>query len=131
MAWPCVTTLSRPDPMAAQAETAFDPSNPPAGWRLVEDNEFFTRYEADLGDGKTIRRTEQKHTDVMLDQIHEAAMNWQNRRWGDGAVVGRVPLNLYYSSGLAEASRQRDKKFVAKFWNDLDHRKLRIKGGTV
>ncbi len=112
------------------AEEAFDPQNPPSGWRLVEDNEFFTRYEADIG-GQLVIRTEQKNTPAMLDDIHEAHMNWQNKRWGDGAVVGRVPLNLYYSSGLAEANRQRDKKFIAKFWNDLDNRRLRIKGGTV
>lgn len=117
--------------MTAQAEAAFDPRNPPAGWRMVEDNAYFTRYEADLGDGRVIQRTEQKNTDVMLDDIHAAHMNWQNKRWGDGAVVGRVPLNLYYSSGLAEANRQRDKKFIAKFWNSPDHSRLRIKGGTV
>jgi hypothetical protein len=114
----------------AGAEEAFDPRNPPSGWRMVEDNEFFTRYEADLGD-RVIVRTEQKHTQAMLDDIHAAHMNWQNKRWGDGAVVGRVPLNLYYSSGLAEASRQRDKKFIARFWNDISHSRLRIKGGRV
>ena len=117
--------------MSAKIEPAFDPRNPPSGWVLVEDNESFSRYELDLGNGQIARRTEHKQTDAMLDQIHEAHMNWQGKRWGDGAVVGRVPLNLYYSSGLAEASRQRDKKFKAKFWNDIDHRKLRIKGGTV
>jgi hypothetical protein len=113
------------------AEEAFDPRNPPSGWQMVEDNEFFTRYEADLGDGRVIQRTEQKHTPDMMRDIHEAHMTWQNKKWGDGAVVGRVPLNLYYSSGLAEANRQRDKKFIAKFWNDPNHSRLRIKGGTV
>lgn len=115
----------------ATAEEAFDPRNPPAGWQMVEDNEYFTRYEADLGDGRVMVRTEQKNTPAMLDDIHQAHMNWQGKRWGDGAVIGRVPLNLYYSSGLAEASRQRDKKFIARFWDNLDHRRLRIKSGSI
>lgn len=117
--------------MTVTAEAAFDPARPPSGWVLVEDNPYFRRYEADLGDGRLIQRTEQKNTDAMLDEIAEARANWAGQRWGDGAVIGRVPLNLYYSSGMAEASRQRDKKFQAKFWNDLDHRRLRIKEGRV
>jgi hypothetical protein len=56
------------------------------------------------------------------------------KRWGDGQVVGRVPMNLYYSSGLAEANRQRDKGFVKRFWENSDHKKFRTfegKGGGI
>lgn len=73
---------------------------------------------------------------MMMDELmKQNEMDRQanaGKRWGDGQVVGRVPLNLYYNSGLAEANRQRDKKFQQKFWTNSDNRKFRTfegKGG--
>lgn len=51
--------------------------------------------------------------------------------WRDGAIIGRVPDAMYYTSGLAQARYQNDKPWLAKFWNDSDHRNLRIKEGRV
>lgn len=110
-------------------EQALDPTNP-GEWVLVEDTPDFRRYELDMGD-HVIRRTEHKHTEQLLDANSRMLNDSINQRWGDGKVVGSIPLNLFYSSGLQEALRQRDKKFVARFLNDSDNSRFRTFGGTV
>ncbi|MFN3169291.1 MAG: hypothetical protein ACE37E_01205 [Hyphomicrobiales bacterium] len=111
-------------------EPALDPLNSGA-WVLVEDTPDFTRYELDLGDGKIIRRTEHKRTDALLAANSMDLSANQGKRWGDGQVFGRVPLNIYYSSGLAEANKQGDSKFVSRWWNDSDNAKFRTFEGKV
>jgi hypothetical protein len=116
--------------MSTTLEPALDPQNP-GEWVLVEDTPDFRRYELDVGDGTLIRRTEHKHTEALLEANARARASNAGKRWGDGQVVGSIPMNLYYSSGMAEASKQRDKTFQKRFWNDLDHRKLRTFEGQV
>ena len=53
------------------------------------------------------------------------------KKWGDGRVIGRLPLPLYFSSGMAEARRQNDHKWIRSFWNDPDVKRLRTFEGKV
>lgn len=108
---------------------AFDPANPPAGWVLVSENAWSRRWEYDNGDGTVFAKTEYLHTEKMLDDIAAVRNNNAGKRWGDGQVVGSIPLNLYYSSGMAEASRQRDTHFIRKFYRD--HPKLKKFDGDL
>lgn len=111
-------------------EPELDPRNC-APWVLVEDNEWFRRYELDQGDGTVILRTEHKGTEKLLEDNSQEQKASLNKRWGAGQVIGSVPLHLYYSSGLAEANRQHDDKFIKRFWNNSDHAKFRRFGGRV
>ena len=111
-------------------EQALDPRNS-GEWVLVDDTPDFRRYELELDDGTVIRRTEHKNTDEMLRlNAHQLAES-NGQRFGDGKIIGRVPLNVYYGSGLAEAHRQGDKAWVARFWNDIDNGKFRTFRGRV
>lgn len=116
--------------MTQVLEPALDPRAPGA-WVLVEDNDTFTRYELEIGDGTVVQRTEHKHTAALLDANARARSSNAGRRWGDGQVVGSIPLNLYYSSGMAEANKQADKAWIKRFWNDPDNRNLRTFEGRV
>lgn len=108
-------------------EEAIDPANP-GNWVLIEDNGWSRIWEADLGD-RVVRKTEFKNADGMLDKIAEQRNNSLGQRWGDGQVVGRIPMNLYYASGFAEASRQRDHKWMRQFYRD--HSKLKTFDGDL
>lgn len=113
--------------MSYEYGEAIDPANP-GDWVLVEDNEHFRRWELDLGD-KVIRKTEAKGTETLLDEASAIRSLKAGQRWGDGQIVGRIPLNLYYSSGMAEASRQRDIKYQRKFYRE--HPKLKTFDGDL
>jgi hypothetical protein len=111
-------------------EPALDPRNS-GEWVLVDDTPDFRRYELELDDGNVIRRTEHKHTAQMLDENQRQANDSLGQRFGDGKIVGRVPLNVYYASGLAEATREKDTKWIKRFWNDGDNRRFRTFRGNV
>lgn len=112
-----------------RAEPELDPANS-GKWVLVEDTELFRTYECEE-DGQTIVRREWKGTDKLLDQAAQERSDNAGKNWGEGRIIGRVPMNLYYASGLAEAARQRDDKFIKRFWNDIDNRHLRTFEGKV
>jgi hypothetical protein len=103
-------------------DEAWDPFNPPAGWTLVSDNGWSHVFEADLGD-RVVQKTQFLHADKVLQEAERTRDIKSGQRWGDGQVVGSIPMNLYYASGMAEASRQRDVKFQRKFYRE--HPKLK------
>lgn len=110
-------------------EEQIDPANP-GGWVMVEDNESYRRWELDLGD-RIVAKTEHKGTDKLLEDNQRIFNENDGKRWGDGQVVGSVPMNMYFQSGLAEAGKQKDIKFIRRWWDDPDHRKFRKFKGTI
>lgn len=116
--------------LSTKLEQALDPRNPGA-WVLVEDTPDYRRYELDMPDGQTILRTEHKNTEALLSQNLEIAKDNAGKRWGDGQIVARIPMNLYYSMGLAEASRQRDTAYIKKILEDPSNRALRTFEGKI
>lgn len=74
-------------------------------------------------------------TDVIVDDIlkanHEAARDADGKRWGEFVRVASIPLDVFHSSGFAEAHRQHDKAWLKRFLNDSDNRAWRTKDGTV
>jgi hypothetical protein len=67
----------------------------------------------------------------LLDKNQNLYNDSEGRRFGDGQVIGRMPTQLYFSSGYNEARENKDEKWVKKFWNDADHRKLRTFKGNI
>ena len=51
--------------------------------------------------------------------------------YGELARVASIPLNVFHDSGMAEASRDGDRKFMAKFLNDGDNAAWRTREGKV
>jgi hypothetical protein len=116
-------------PQHVTHEEGIDPANP-GPWKLVEANESYRRWEADLGD-RIVVRTEHLTSEALLADNQRGFNESAGQRWGDGKVVGSVPMNLYFQSGLAEASKQQDIKFIRRWWDDPDHRKFRKFKGTI
>jgi hypothetical protein len=106
-----------------------DPDNP-GNWVLVSDNEWFRVWELDQ-DNCLVRKTECKGTETVLESNRELLKDSDGQRWGDGKIAARVPMNVWFSSGLAEANKQRDYKYMKKFYNDSDHRKYRTFKGRI
>ena len=99
-------------------------------WVLVGTTPWTNTYEVDLGD-RIVRKTEYLGTQELLDEAQKDRSANLNKRWGDGQVIGRVPLPLYFASGLAQAQKEGDRRFVRRFWNDPDNRHLRTFEGNI
>ena len=69
--------------------------------------------------------------DELLEQARIDRAASAGKAWGDGQVIGRLPMHLYFSSGMSEARQQGDEKWVKKFWNCSDHSRLRTFEGKV
>jgi hypothetical protein len=111
-------------------EEQIDPANPGA-WRLVDDNESYRRWELDLGD-RLVIKTEHKNTGQLLEDNDRVLKENEGKRWGDGQVIGSVPMNVYFGpSGLSEANKQRDLPYQRKWWDNPDHAKFRKFKGTI
>ena len=106
---------------------AIDPTNP-GNWVMVEDTDAFRRWELDLGD-RVLIKTEHKGTPQLLDENAGKRADNAGTRWGDGQMAASIPLNLYYASGYAEASRHRDIKWMRRFL--ADHPRLKTRDGDI
>jgi hypothetical protein len=111
-------------------EEPFDPNNC-GDWVMVSDNEYFRCYEKHMGGGAIYRKTECKGTEQMLEDNRREYNESDGKRWGDGKSVARIPMNVLFQSGWAEATKQGDVTWKKKFLNDPDNRKFRIWKGRV
>lgn len=98
-------------------------------WKIFSrDPDGTVTYFLDNGDS-WILRTETPVDDLIADNAMEFNASAE-KRWGDGKVVARIPLNLFFDK-LAEPMKQRDKKYISRFLNDGDNRVFRTFKGTV
>lgn len=80
-------------------------------------------------DGTTTFRTDypvQPTIDLNTAQRNMAQPGWK----GDYHHVASIPLNVYWEQ-LAEASQQKDDKFINRWLNDGDNRAWRTKEGRL
>lgn len=87
-------------------------------------------YIQDLGDGRTAIKKITPVDDILDSAADDRSMN-AGKRWGDGRVIGTVPMQMYFSSGYAEAKANHDTAWIKRFWNDGNHKKLRTFEGNV
>lgn len=99
---------------------------------ILYDHDFATGctvWRRDNGDGTSTIRHDYRVDDV-IDQAarirQHATDDWKD----DWHQVAKVPIGIYFDQ-LAEASKQGDDKFIARFLNDSDHAKFRTKGGRL
>jgi hypothetical protein len=76
-------------------------------------------------------RIEAYNHDALLEQAKIERSASAGKRWEGGKVVGRLPLPLYFSSGMASARLQKDDAWVKRFWSDPDHKYLRTFEGNL
>lgn len=87
-------------------------------------------YIQDLQDGHTAIK---KVTPInnLLDSAADSRAASAGRKWGDGQVIGTLPLSVYFGTGYAEAKANHDHAWIKRFWSDPDHKHLRTKEGKL
>jgi len=83
----------------------------------------------ELDDGNMVTCTQTRVDPVLEDNQRELNEN-AGKRWGDGRIAARIPLDLYFDK-IAPAKRAGDDRYIKKIYNDSDYRKLRIFGGNL
>lgn len=88
-----------------------------ADWELEEVTSHYRRWLLPLGDGKFIRKTEYLGDAELISQNKQEYDDSDGKRWGDGQVVARVPLNKLYGSQdqIMEKLREGDRDHL-KWW---------------
>jgi hypothetical protein len=101
------------------------------GWQLVEDDPIrgIRRYRLDMGD-HIVQRTEYYRTEGLLDANAQDRASLAGSKWGDGQLVARIPLNLAWQE-LMPAIIDGDERYVARWLNDVDHSRFRVKEGKL
>ena len=100
-------------------------------WRLFDYNPKLRRqvWVTDNPDGSQTFRTDYEVDPTI--EANTAMRNMARPGWaGDYHKVASIPLNIFHEQ-LAEASIQKDDKFISKWLNDSDHAAWRSKEGRV
>lgn len=73
-------------------------SIPDGAWQLWEEGPGFRRWICHLDDDRSVMKTEYLANDDLIKLNQEELHDSQTKRFGDGRVVARVPLNVFYGS---------------------------------
>jgi hypothetical protein len=87
--------------------TQFDPSKiPDSAWELSEVTPHYRRYLCPIDDkGTFAQKTEYIADDKLIADNQQEFNDSYGKRFGDGRVVARIPLNVLYSQ-QSEISRR-------------------------
>lgn len=118
-----------------------DPSRvniPDDAWELVEVTEDFVRHRAPMeryADGNVlyVYRTTPRGINEMLEDNRRLLDESDSKRFGDGRIVGRIPLNVLFDPnlGLSNSLREGDQDHIKWFLNKSENRHFRTFRGRV
>ncbi|CAN7494528.1 hypothetical protein LJR231_003465 [Phyllobacterium sp. LjRoot231] len=99
-------------------------------WRLFSHDPVTgtKKWYLDMGTHYVIRSD--TPVDELLDLNAEKLNDSTGKRFGDGQVVGSIPMDIYQSQ-LAEASKNGDQAYIRRWLNDSDHQKFRTFRGRL
>lgn len=120
-------TPSRPD--LAKVLNAL----PDSAWTPFEVTEDYIRSYAviDLGGEKTTVARTQYLADDLLQRANTQELNDSDgKRWGDGKVVARVPLNKWFAE-LRDKVKEGDRDHLSWWLNKEENRPFRTFRGRV
>ncbi len=89
---------------------------------MFEVTPFYRRSRLWLDDTRHIVRTEYLADEELLEANKEAFNASAGKRWGDGQVAARIPLNVFFQSDIARKIREGDRDHL-KWWLDRDEAK--------
>jgi len=89
-----------------------------------------TVYVRDAGDEWEII-TDYHNAEATKDANSELEKDTHGRRFGDWRLIASLPPNELAATGLEEALRQGDDRFVSRFLNDPDNRGYKATRGRV
>ncbi len=107
-------------------------------WELVEVTEDFVRHRAPMerfADGNVlyVYRTTPRGLTGLLEDNRRLFNDSDGQRFGDGKIVGRIPLNVLFDprTQLAEKLREGDRDHLRWYLNRSENRLYRTFRGTV
>lgn len=111
---------------------------PDDAWKLIEVTDDFARYEAPLerlanGDVIYVRKTVPRGLTAFLEANKQSFEDSQTKRFGDGQIVGRIPLNVLFDpkTQLAQKIREGDRDHMKWWLNSEQARPFRTFRGRV
>lgn len=86
-----------------------------------------TKYRID--DKHFALKTEYLYGKKLLDMNAEDRANAAGTRWGEGKIIGRIPMNILHDEniGLMDSIKNYDGAYLTKFLNDNPRLKTRDK----
>ena len=87
-------------------------------WEVYEVTPHYRRSRLWIGEGSFIVRTEYLADEALAESNRQQFDDSQGKRFGDGRVIARVPLNKFFAE-LSGKIRQGDKDH-AKWWLNSD-----------
>lgn len=105
-----------------------DPFNGKGNLLVNEPDRAVWVYEEEPG--KTYMCTQTVHDEV-IERNKQLYNDSAGKRWGDGKIAASIPLAHYFHSGLAEARKQEDEKWIKRWLNDPDNRAFRTFEGNI
>lgn len=87
-------------------------------------------YWMDREKGLGFRKTENIVEDELIAQNQESLNDSHGKRFGDGKIIGRVPMNVFYRD-FAARLKEGDEDFVKWWLNHSDNRPYRTFRGRV
>lgn len=102
-------------------------------WEVFEETPAYRRSRLWINENQYIQKTEYLADDELIEANRQAFNDSIGKRWGDGQVVARIPLNVLFSqeSQIAEKLREGDRDHLKWFLNHEKARPYRTFKGTV
>lgn len=102
-------------------------------WELYEVTPDYRRYRLWINEDSFIQRTEYLASDELLEANRQEYNDSDGKRWGDGKVVARIPLNVLFSPEhqIAEKLREGDTEHLKWWLNRSENRPFRTFKGTI
>lgn len=101
-----------------------------AAWEIYEITDTYRRSRLEMEPGKFIIRTEYFADEQLIEENKEAFNESEGKRWGNGQIVARVPLNKLYQDVIPHI-RDGDKDHLKWWLNSEQARPFRTFKGTV
>jgi hypothetical protein len=104
-------------------------------WELVEVSEDYVTHRAVLeryADGTVayVHRRAPRGVDALLEANRQSLSDSDGQRFGDGKVVGRIPMNILYRD-VAPRLKQGDADYLKWFLNNPENRAFRTFRGKI
>ena len=100
-------------------------------WEVFEITPVYRRSRLWLDEKRYIVRTEYLVETELLEANRTAYEESTGKRWGDGKVAARIPLNVFFQSGIAARIRDGDRDHLKWWLNRSEARPYRTFKGTV
>lgn len=99
-------------------------------WELFQVTPGFRRWRMEIEPGKWIIKTEHLEDELLVKHNKHLLDESQTKRFGDGQVVARIPLNKFYQD-LGKGIKEGDKDHLKWWLNREENKPFRTFRGRV